>query len=303
MIEPTTFQGSRAVALRTRALEVVLPLEYGPRVMSLRSLARGGNLLHEFANGGPAGDEGLLLRGGHRLWHAPEDMVRTYQPDNDAPAFAQTKRGVTLTPATEARTGLQKQMGVELAGERTLKVSHKITNHGLFPVECAPWALTMFKPGGLGVVPLPPPGTHPASLLPAYSLVPWSYTNFALPVWQFHHRYIALDTSKATTSQKIGLTNYLGWSAYWFKGVTFVKFAKQIAGATYPDRGCPWESYCDANAIELETLAPLTSLAPGKSATHTEWWGILDGLRKPSTDKIWETEFVPAVNKWLKTAG
>jgi hypothetical protein len=29
------------------------------------------------------------------------------------------------------------------------KVLHRITNHSLFPLECAPWALTMMAQGGI----------------------------------------------------------------------------------------------------------------------------------------------------------
>ena len=32
-----------------------------------------------------------------------------------------------------------------------MKVTHTLTNRGLWPVEVAPWALTMFRKGGYGV--------------------------------------------------------------------------------------------------------------------------------------------------------
>jgi len=36
--------------------------------------------------------------------------------------------------------------------------------------------------------------------------------------------------------------------------------------------------------IEFETLGALTSLAPGRTATHVEYWTVLDGRDKPDTD-------------------
>ena len=52
--------------------------------------------------------------------------------------------------------------------------------------------------------------------------------------------------AKAKAPQKLGITNYPGWSAYWLEGVTFVKFAAVIPGATYSDLGCAFETFTSA---------------------------------------------------------
>ena len=99
--------------------------------------------------------------------------------------------------------------------------------------------------------------------------------------------------------QKLGLTAYPGWSAYWIGGVTLVKQARVVAGATYPDLGCAFETFCDQTACEFETLGPLRALEPGKSVKHTEHWTVLDGLAKPSTDAAFAA-LAKAVRGWLK---
>ncbi len=43
-------------------------------------------------------------------------------------------------------------------------------------------------------------------------------------------------------------------------------------GATYPDFGCNNETYIAEKYLEIETLSPLTVLAPGKIVEHTEHW-------------------------------
>ena len=132
----------------------------GPRVVSLRSRAgRAGNLFLELPADAPR-YHGHFLRGGHRLWHSPEHIVRSYQPDDEPLAVKFLPRGVVLTPPVEEKTGLQKGMRIELPGEGTVRVTHTLTNRGLWPVEVAPWALTMLRPGGYGVLPLPPKGDH-----------------------------------------------------------------------------------------------------------------------------------------------
>ncbi|MEO6568672.1 MAG: hypothetical protein ABIO94_07895, partial [Opitutaceae bacterium] len=242
---------------------------------------------------------GFFLRGGHRLWHAPEDIVRTYQPDDEPLVVRPLPKGVALTQPVEQKTGIEKGMRLELIGDRTVKVTHTLSNRGLWAVECGVWALTMFKPGGYGVVPLLPKGDHAAGdLLPTYALVPWTFTDLSLPVWEMHRDFVGINVNRAKTAQKIGFTNYPGWSAYWIDGVTFVKFAPVIAGATYSDLGCAFETFTNGKMIELETLGPLTKLAPEATTTHVEHWAIFDRLPKPNTDAGF-SELAAAVKAWL----
>ncbi len=298
----TDYRGGEAVVLSTSALELAVTTEVGPRVVTLRSIAgkKAGNIFLEC----PANEQryhGYYLRGGHRLWHSPEDIVRTYQPDDEPLAVKPLKNGIALAQPTEQKTGLQKAMKLEVQGERTVKVTHALTNHGLWTVETAAWALTMFRGGGYGVLPLLPKGSHAdGDLLPTYSIVPWTFTDLSLPVWELHRDFIGIDVIKAKAAQKLGITDYPGWSAYWIDGVAFVKYAPVIKGATYSDRGCAFETFTNGEMIELETLSPLVKLAPGESVTHAEHWGVFDGLKKPSTDAAF-AELAATVGKWIKT--
>jgi len=296
----TEFRGGDALLLATRAFELVVTTAVGPRVVSFRSKAgKKKNVFLEL----PADekrDNGYLFRGGHRLWHSPEDIVRTYQPDDSPLDVKMLPKGVALTQPVEERTGIEKGMTIEVLGERTVKVTHTITNRGLWDVECAPWALTILRGGGYGVLPLLPKGSHAAGdLLPTYSLVPWSYTDLSMPVWDLHRDYIGIDVAKAPEAQKLGITHYPGWSAYWVDGTTFVKAARVEANATYPDRGCSFETFTNGKIIELETLGTLGKIAPDATATHIEWWTLLDGLPRPDSDAAF-AKLSAAVKAWMK---
>ncbi len=296
----TNYRGGEALVLSTSILELVVTASVGPRVISLR-LKDGGksNLFHEF----PADEvrsNGYYLRGGHRLWHSPEHIPRTYQPDDSPLVVTELPKGVSLTQPVEPRTGIQKGMRLELLGERTVKVTHSLTNRGLWPIEAAPWALTMLRAGGYGVLPLLPKGDHArGDLLPTYSLVPWSYTDLALPLWNLHRDFIGIDVPQADQAQKLGITQYPGWSAYWLEGTTFVKFAGLVEGARYPDLGCSFEVFTNGRLIELETLGPLGVLAPEATATHVEHWSLFDQLERPDSKERFEA-LGKAVGTWLK---
>ena len=299
-LSKTEYQGGDALRLSTGALELVVTTSVGPRVVELRSTAgAAGNLFIQFPADEPR-THGLNVRGGHRLWHSPEDSARTYQPDDEPVAVKPVRNGVALAQPTEPKTGMQKAMKLEIVNERTVRVTHALTNHGLWPVETGAWALTMFRADGYGVLPLLPKGSHAeGDLLPGYALVPWSYTDLSLPVWDFHRDFIGLDVAKARTAQKLGITRYPGWSAYWLQGTTFVKYAPVTAGAAYPDGGCAFETFTNGGMIEFETLGPIVKLAPGQSVLHVEHWGVFDGLAKPDTDAAFATSLAPAVKSWL----
>src|SRR5258707_1205783 len=83
------------------------------------------------------------------------------------------------------------------------------------------------------------------------ALVAWTYTDLALPVWEPPRDFIGIDTRRAKAAQKLGITNYPGWSAYWLEGTTFVKAARVVRGARYPDLGCCWETFTNGKMIEF----------------------------------------------------
>jgi hypothetical protein len=304
-LSKTDYRGGEALVLASNSLELVVTTAVGPRIISFRSLKseKAGNIFLQFPRDEQRAN-GFYFRGGHRLWHAPEDLVRTYQPDDEAVAVKPLPKGVALAQQTEEKTGLQKAMKVEIHGEKTVKITHALTNQSLWAIECAAWPVTMMRPGGYGVVPLLPKGSHEkGDLLPTWTLIPWSYTDLSAPVWDLHRDFIGINVGKAKEAHKLGLSDYPGWSAYWLDGVTFVKYAAVVPQAKYPDLGCAFETFTNGKMLEFETLSPLVNLPPKQSVTHVEYWTLLDGLPKPSSDGVFNNELLPAVKSWLRNLG
>src|SRR4051794_27521975 len=68
--------------LRNGDAELIVTLDVGPRVISYR-LEGGKNVFKNYDDQlGKSGEADWQIRGGHRLWAAPEDPTRTYVPDN-----------------------------------------------------------------------------------------------------------------------------------------------------------------------------------------------------------------------------
>ena len=303
MLGEVNYHGWDSVRLSSGAAEVVIPLDIGPRIVAC-CLGGGANLFRSVPEEwGGKGETEWKIRGGHRLWHSPEDPVRTYGPDNERIKLSQNDAGKSLTmeaPRSD-HAGMLKKIKVESFGNECFKLTHTLTNNNLWPVRSGPWALTVMEYGGYATVPLLPKGNHANDLLPNYQMIPWSYTDFSQPCWQFRKDFIGIDSSQTKVPQKLGLTSYPGWAAYWQSAGTFVKSAKVESGAEYPDFGSSFEIFSCDSMTELETLAPLTELQPGASAAHVEFWRLFAGLPKPTSNEIYENDFKPVIDKWVRT--
>jgi hypothetical protein len=235
---------------------------------------------------GQTGGDEWRVYGGHRFWHAPEHPQRTYYPDNDLVAVEDHGDFMRLIQDTETTTGIQKEIDLELhPQEARVQVTHRLRNRSMWPVELAPWALSVMASGGTGIMPLPPRKTHQESLLPANTLSMWAYTNMADPRWTWGQRVIMLKQDPANHEpQKIGISSPDGWAAYARNGHLFVKFFEPVAGARYPDFNSNVEFFTDDTILEVETLGPLVNLAPDSAVSHTETWFLLADVPQPQNE-------------------
>src|SRR2546426_12821094 len=97
--------------LSNGTVEIVVPTAFGPRVARYGFVGQE-NVLGE-APGGSVTDLGEWRpRGGHRLWHAPEGMPRSYSPDNAPVERWLSGATIRLRQAVEPRVGVQKEIAV-----------------------------------------------------------------------------------------------------------------------------------------------------------------------------------------------
>ncbi len=218
------------------------------------------------------------FHGGHRLWHSPEAMPRTYIPDVGELKITDVPDGIMLETQTTPQTGIRKRIEIQLATDTpSVTLTHTLFNDGLWAVELAPWAITQFRLGGTVILPMPTGNVDPAGLLPNRQFSLWPYTRINDPRLILDDRFILFKADALSAAFKLGYFNPSGWMAYWLDGVLFRKRFDALNGVTYPDNNCNAEIYCNDQFLELESLAPLGMLNPGASVQHTETWDIFDG--------------------------
>ena len=281
--------------LTNGSIELIVTLDVGPRVIAYRQPG-GFNVMKNYESMmGGSGEAEWQIRGGHRFWLAPEDLTRTYFPDNRPLKWEPLGDfGAKFVPPPETEYGVQKEMQLNLSPTGTrVEVVLKVTNIGSDSTELAPWGPTVMAPGGVEIIPLPAKAPHPghpsraaspADYAPNQELILWPYFDFADTRWTLGTKYIFLkqDASKGPT--KIGLAHREGWVGYLNSNMLFVKRFDYREGAVYPDRGTRYQTFSNEDMLEMETVGELVTLAPGQSAELHESWELFGDVGPVGTE-------------------
>jgi hypothetical protein len=280
-------------------VELVVTLDVGPRVIRLSKVG-GQNLFKEFDDqmGKTSGIEWIPF-GGHRFWHAPEVFPRTYAPDFEAVDYQWENQVLKLRQKTEPENKIQKEIEITLRDGPVL-LTHRLINRNPWPVELAPWCLSVMAAGGRALIPQEDFIPHPDVLIPARPLVLWHFTRMNDPRFAWGDRLIQLrEDTQYDSKQKIGIRNTLGWAAYELGNDVFIKSASLLSEATYPDMGCNFEFFTMPGFLEVESLGPLVKLEPNAATEHVEKWWIIPNADLPKE----EVPLISALNSRLKNLG
>ena len=291
--EYLSFAGwERNLKLSNGIVEVIITLEVGPRIISYRPVEGPSvfRLVNEEA--GKSKEEVWRIRGGHRLWIAPEDFGKedslSYALDNsEVEHTIEDEFTVRVSNLIEKPTKIRREMVVTLEkASPKITVEHRITNQGDTPLEVAPWALSVMAPGGYAILSQPPLGTHPQDYLPNRSIVAWPFTDLSDDKLRVGRQTICV--LQQGPPFKIGLRHSGGWAAYILNDQLFIKTVPFIDGELYPDFGSNFEIFTNSEILELETLGPIKRIAAGATIMHEESWVVFSGvnLAEAREDKI-----------------
>jgi len=273
------FQNQDCVIIENNKIEVTISSSIGPRILAINFHGRK-NLfaeLPDFTSQVPDGNP-YHFYGGHRLWMAPENMPQTYEYDDQPVQIVADGNFILIKKDIEKNSGIEKTIRLILdPDEAIVSVEHILKNCGNKPLECAPWAITQFRTGGVAIL---PQNATDTGFLPNRSLAIWPYTDVNDPNVKWGNEFITLNANVASPF-KVGFPNPSGWLAYWLDGCLFVKHAPYNEQASYYDMGSSSECYCNDQFLELETLGAKTKLKQGETVTHLETWVLYKDFERP----------------------
>ena len=280
----------QVLVLANNEVELLITLDVGPRIISYRH--QGGlNVFKTFDDQlGTSGEADWQIRGGHRLWMAPETTL-SYFPDNQPVSFTlMDENHVCLRTPAEAESGIEKEIEIILDKKTSsVTLNHSISATKDMSSGIAPWGLTVLKAGGKAIIPMPPRSLHPndlpateqnagrdldLNLLPNRKMSLWAYTNLTDPRFNWCADRLEISQDANMPSTKLGFLHQLQSAHYEVDGYRFSKTIDYRQDATYPDGNCNLEIFTDGEMLELESLAPLVTLNKGDRIVHTEDWSL-----------------------------
>lgn len=269
----------RCLEMSNGIVKLIATVDIGPRIINY-SFADGENIMFEDINRDFYEKESVkafgdtwYIYGGHRLWTSPESMPRSYYPDNEPVKYELLDDGVRLMPNPQKWNQYVYEIEVHL-DENSTKVSliHKVTNLAAWPVELAPWTLTVLSPGGKEFVPQP---TKDTGVLGNRLLALWPYTKLTDPRVHWGDKFISLAQDVNNyDSFKFGINSEHGYAMYFNHGDLFIKQFNAIQNGNYPDGGMSFETFTNNFFLEMESLGETVKLEPNASTTHCEIWTL-----------------------------
>ncbi len=252
-------------------LEIGIPLEFGLRIGHFSFCGEDNVFFEQPENMQDyTTDEGWKIRGGHRLWLAPESE-KDYYPDNDPITYRIENDTVILTQKEDPLWQVIKEIHLTFKDD-CLHVLHRITNTGQAPLTCALWAITSVAAGGTETICFE---RRDDGMDPWHRICMWDYTNLGDPRATYTRDHIVIRHLPMDDRFKIGIGHPYGPVRYENGNTVFIKSFPVIPNKIYPDDNVSYETFCSRHMMELESLSTLETVLPGKSKEHQEIWKLI----------------------------
>ncbi|MBM4148610.1 MAG: hypothetical protein FJ224_06165 [Lentisphaerae bacterium] len=285
-------------------MDLVITLDVGPRILRC-GFVGGRNVFAEIdGQQGCEGEKEWMIRGGHRLWVAPEAKPQTYELDNVPVEVEEIRNGVRTIQKPGSLTKIRKTMEITLDPNRNrVRIEHILRNTGRSAKTLSPWALSVMAPGGKAFIPMPGKIPHTKCLTHNQEWSIWAYTDFSDPRWTIGSRYIIFRQDRRRGPNKLGIQHREGWIAYQLRDVLFVKYFTMEDGREYPDGGVNFETFSNEQFLELESLGPMVVLKPGAEVRHEEVWRVFKGVPACRTESDIDRVIRPLAQSEFKAGG
>ena len=263
----------RMLWLEQGDIQIGIALDYGIRVRHL-SIKGMENLYYQQPadlSDGFGTPDTWKLRGGHRMWLAPESDG-SYYPDDVPVSYTIKEDGVLIVQDPEPLLGIQKTLEITFRKDNTVHLLHSVYNRTDSPITGTSWGVNSLDGSGEIEVDF---GVTGGGYAPRRIVSLWGETNLADPRLQFEKtKILAKHMPEIKDYFKIGVYCPTGKAVLKSKGQQLTIGFDTPPLEQLPDRGCNFELYLHSRFLEMETLGTLRQIAPGECASHWETWKL-----------------------------
>ena len=261
----------KAIFADNGVIQIGIPLEFGIRIGHLSYLGKE-NLFYEQPNdlNDLCTSEGFRVRGGHRLWVAPESE-KEYFPDNSPIKYVISEDTITLIQEEDPYLKVKKSIEITFLGDEEICIKHRVLNTKEEKRKISVWGVTSVAPCGRAFIPL---RYRENGYDPLHKITMWDYTSLGDERVKYERELITLKHTPVLQKYKIGVGHPNGPVTYENKEVIFEKSYEIHPDLEYPDGGVSFEIFMCRYMVEIESLSPLYEVNAGETAEFCEKWSL-----------------------------
>jgi len=252
-------------------IEIGIPLEFGIRIGHL-SYKNEENLFYEQPNDldDLCTPEGFRVRGGHRIWIAPESK-KEYFPDNSPIKYEIQGEKISLFQDEDTYLNVKKSLDITFTDNEEITLKQKVLNTKEETRIFSVWGVTSLAPLGKALIPL---RCRDNGYDPLHKITLWDYTSLGDERVKYERELITLSHRQIMQKYKIGVGHPNGSVTYENKGIIFEKSYEINPSSEYPDGGVSFEIFMCRHMVELESLSPLFEVGAKETAEFCETWHL-----------------------------
>ena len=293
-IKNTSFDGLKAIELKTSRVRLILVTEIGPRVAhlsSIRGKSESRNLLFwDFKKKYLRKD--WMLRGGHRVWGTrpgADEAEETYAPDNAACEVRIGKNGLTALAPEISSAGIRKSLSIKVLDDATFQVENVIKNTGDMLWSGGVWALTCTLPSKSCTYGIP---LGDGSEWDAFAIVTskrWGGHSSLVndPQVSVNENNMVIVPKGRECKRMVQAPQGLMGMTDAAERISFLKHSPYERVAQYP-LNCNISFYIGPKnfMVEMESMGPEKTLRPGEIVRNVETWGLRDPVDWKTVKKV-----------------
>ena len=265
--------------LENDGLEMMVTLDYGPRIVSVHHEGEPNLIYNDLI-------PGLQRSHGHKMRITLEKSTNPVYCDDLPVRYIPLSDGVSFVQTLSDPAQLELTMDIVFSTEiGSFMVVHSATNKSLEDIKLSIYTETPF--GNDGIVFIPQSNIHetdrPSRVLTLFDNAGWNdkrlfignqYVTVNGNTFEAEDNgeFQLVDAVPCSDRLKIGVNNTAGFCGYLMGGHALIKRYVHNRNALYPFNSCSAFATANDGYLSIQNMGPFYIIGPGESARHIESW-------------------------------
>ena len=264
--EITTEEFGHCVMISANELQIIVTIDYGPRIVSITENSSPNLIYHER-------DREFHRCHGHKMKLTIDRPSNSLYCDNSPVMYSLLDDGIKFTQTATEPIPLEISMDIVLGSEsNNIMIVHSVVNKSKEPVKLSIYTETPVKRDGFIFIPQSNIAEHDK---PSRILTLWDNSKWTDNRLYIGNQYVTVCGNNNPSRLKIGSNNTAGWCGY-INGInSFVKRYVHNRNALYPFCHCSTYATAKEKYLSIQTSSPFYRIGHLEIARHVENWVFL----------------------------